>query len=289
MPSSKNAFPFPGEKAFPGLWQAIGELLKLLLALIAFETLTSKLFEVLGVSVANAAILAVSLSALMAYGLIIFTAIKRNQLDIKEVFPIRKLPPGFWLGLLPVVAGVCVLLSELDNLLRLVFGMSPELVDIFGDLYGTSGLNWLSAIAVIIVAPLTEEALFRGLFLNGFKRRYPPRIAIIASAFLFAAMHMLPWQFLAPIVLGALFAWLVLATGSILPAIIGHAFNNAIPYLMLLGGWEIPGFNEFSQIDVVVFQPAWFNLLGLGLLLVGLLVWVASGIIGVVIKYRKVS
>ena len=44
--SSKNAFPVPGEKAFPGLWQAIGELLKLTFALIAFETLTDKLFEV---------------------------------------------------------------------------------------------------------------------------------------------------------------------------------------------------------------------------------------------------
>lgn len=279
MPSSKNAFPFSGEKAFPGLWQAIGELLKLLFALIAFEALTSKLFEVLSVSVENAAILAVSLSALMSYGLIIFTAVKRNQLDIKAVFPIRKLPLRFWLGLLPVVAGLSVLLSELDNLFRLIFGTSPELIAIFKDLYGSSGLNWLSSVAVIIVAPLTEEALFRGLFLNGFKRRYPPRIAIIASAFLFAAMHMLPWQFLAPIMLGALFAWLVLATGSILPALIGHAFNNAIPYLMLLGGWQIPGFNEFSQIDVVVFQPVWFNLLGLGMMLIGLLIWIASGVI----------
>ena len=279
MPSSKNAFPLPGEKAFPGLWQAIGELLKLLFALIAFETLTSKLFEVLGVSPDNAALLSYSVSALIAYGLIIFTAIKSNQLDIKKVFPIRRLPLGFWLGLLPVVAGLSVLLSELDNLFRLIFEMSPEVIAIFSDLYGSSGLNWLSAVAVIIVAPLTEEALFRGLFLNGFKRRYPPRIAIIASAFLFAAMHMLPWQFLAPIVLGALFAWLVLGTGSILPALIGHAFNNAIPYLMILGGWQIPGFNEFSQIDVVVFQPAWFNLLGLGVLLIGLSIWLVSGVI----------
>lgn len=273
MPSYKN------ENAFPGLWQAIGELLKLLFALIAFETLISKLFEVLGVSPEYATILAYSLSALMAYGLIIFTAIKSNQLDIKEVFPIRKVSPGLWSGLLPVVAGLSILLSELDNLFRLIFKMSPELAAILKDLMGPSGANWLSAIAVIIVAPLTEEALFRGLFLNGFKRRYPSRTAILASAFLFASFHMLPWQFVAPIVLGALFAWFALGTGSILPALIGHMFNNAIPHLMMLGGWRVPGFNDFTQIDAVVFQPAWFNLLGFVLLLVGLLIWIACGVI----------
>lgn len=270
MPSPKNAF--------PGLWQAIGELVKLLFALIAFETLTNKLFEVLGVSPEHVTILAYSLSALMAFGLIFFTAIKSNQLDIKEVLPIRKVPLGLWPGLLPVVAGLSILLSELDNLFRLVFEMSPELAAIFNDLMGSSGINWLSTIAVIIVAPLTEEALFRGLFLSGFKRRYPPRTAILASAFLFASFHMLPWQFAAPIVLGALFAWLVLGTGSILPALIGHMFNNAIPYLMMLGGWRVPGFNDFTQIDAIAFQPAWFNLLGLGLLLVGLLIWIACGV-----------
>ncbi|MGI5853491.1 MAG: CPBP family intramembrane glutamic endopeptidase [Bacillota bacterium] len=277
--SSKNAFPVPGEKAFPGLWQAIGELLKLTFALIAFETLTDKLFEVVGVSSENASILSYSVSALMGYGLIIFTAIKRNKLNIKEVFPTRKLSPGFWLGLLPIIAGLSVLLSELDNLLRMIFPMSPDLIEIFRTLYGSSELNWLSAVAVIIVAPLTEETLFRGLFLNGFKRRYPHHIAIVASAFLFATMHMLPWQFIAPLALGALFAWLVLSTGSILPALIGHAFNNAIPYLMVLGGWQIPGFNAFGQLDTAVFQPAWFDLLGLGILLFGLLIWISSGVI----------
>jgi membrane protease YdiL (CAAX protease family) len=45
---------------------------------------------------------------------------------------------------------------------------------------------------LVIMAPLTEETLCRGLILNGFLKNYSRRKAMIVSALLFALLHLNP-------------------------------------------------------------------------------------------------
>lgn len=69
--------------------------------------------------------------------------------------------------------------------------------------------RWLYVIGTIVMAPIIEEVLFRGLFLNQFLIKYKTFIAILLSSFLFAITHLTPitaiYAFLFSIVLSLLY------------------------------------------------------------------------------------
>lgn len=122
---------------------------------------------------------------------------------------------------------------------------------------------------LVLVAPLTEELLMRGVFLQGFLRRYSMKKAVFLSALLFAVFHLNPWQFAAALTTGVLFAWWRIRTASLWPGIFGHALNNGLGLITLdLLRLEIPGYTPHE--GPAVFQPIWFNTLGVVLLAAGL-------------------
>ena len=56
------------------------------------------------------------------------------------------------------------------------------------------GPLWGALLAVVIVAPLTEELLFRGVILRGLLLHYSAPKAVIASSLMFGLVHLNPWQ-----------------------------------------------------------------------------------------------
>jgi len=91
---------------------------------------------------------------------------------------------------------------------------------------------WLFLI-VAIVAPVAEEALFRGMLYGYLRKRYPLRTAVGISAVLFALMHFTPPVIPPLLVLGVALALVRERTGSVYPPIALHAFNNAIAVTLL--------------------------------------------------------
>ncbi|MFL5262483.1 MAG: type II CAAX prenyl endopeptidase Rce1 family protein [Anaeromyxobacteraceae bacterium] len=84
------------------------------------------------------------------------------------------------------------------------------------------------ALLAATVAPLCEEAAFRGWILTALRTRHSVRDAIALSTVLFAVMHLDPVRLPALLVLGAVFGWLAWRSGSLWPSIIAHATNNAL-------------------------------------------------------------
>ena len=123
----------------------------------------------------------------------------------------------------------------------------------------------------MVVAPLTEELLFRGLILRGFLRNYSQAKAVFVTAILFAIIHLNPWQFIGALLLGVIFGWWFVQTRSLIPCLFGHAVFNAFP-LILSATVKIPGYT----IGTATFQPLWLDILGLILVGIGgwLLIWV---------------
>lgn len=78
-----------------------------------------------------------------------------------------------------------------------------------------------------IMAPLLEEFIFRGLILSAFLRVMRPASAILLNGFAFAAIHP---QGIAGIpalmAIGVILAMMTYQTGSLIPAITGHALSN---------------------------------------------------------------
>ncbi len=85
----------------------------------------------------------------------------------------------------------------------------------------------LAFISTVIVPALAEEFACRGMML-GLLRKYGDAFAIMASSLLFGLMHgnfeQMPFAFLVGLVLG----FVTVKSGSILPAMAIHAFNNFV-------------------------------------------------------------
>lgn len=98
-----------------------------------------------------------------------------------------------------------------------------------------------SLISIVILAPVTEELLFRGLLFNFLKNRFGTKAAVFISALLFAIFHYSHAQGLGNISLilsltffGAMLAIFYLMTSSLLYPILLHAIFNLLSSLRIL-------------------------------------------------------
>lgn len=91
----------------------------------------------------------------------------------------------------------------------------------------------LTLIFVGILSPIIEEMMFRGIMLNKL-RRYGDKVAIVTTALLFGLFHANFSQFFYATVLGLIFAYVTLKTGTIKYSIILHIFVN------MMGSFIIP-------------------------------------------------
>jgi membrane protease YdiL (CAAX protease family) len=122
-----------------------------------------------------------------------------------------------------------LLASAIHVLLRLggfEFGGGLERVFL-----GTRIIDWASA---VIVAPLLEELLFRGMVLRALLTRFSNSAAVAISAVVFSAFH--PSLVGAPcaLLLGLVLGVLLVRTGSIWPCIAAHSAWNLTTHLLEL-------------------------------------------------------
>ena len=103
-------------------------------------------------------------------------------------------------------------------------------------------------VAVVIIAPITEELFFRGIILNGLLLIYKPIKSIFVSALLFGLIHLNPWQLLPAITAGILIGWIYYKTNNILLCILIHGFNNASNFFMEKLEFNLPGLTKMNQI-----------------------------------------
>ena len=102
--------------------------------------------------------------------------------------------------------------------------------DSFKGLVNTSG----GYLALGIIAPLSEEVVFRGAILRSLLEKFSkPWTAIAISALLFALIHLNPAQMPHAFVVGLLLGWMYWRTGSIIPGVLFHVVNNTVSYIMM--------------------------------------------------------
>ena len=129
------------------------------------------------------------------------------------------------LALLVVGQGIVLGLNQgLEALVPMLHVTPAILMSPLNDLYGSLPMM----LYALLILPLTEEIIFRGVIMNGL-RRFGRVFAIITSAFLCAFMQMQPvqaiWAFLIGLVLGALSMeyGLVWAIGAHILASVGYS------------------------------------------------------------------
>jgi membrane protease YdiL (CAAX protease family) len=92
----------------------------------------------------------------------------------------------------------------------------------------------LLGVFTILLAPIAEESLFRGILYPALKQTGRPRLALWVTSLLFGLLHMNMAIFAPLVLLALLLTYLYESSGSLLAPIAAHGVFNAVNYLYLL-------------------------------------------------------
>jgi membrane protease YdiL (CAAX protease family) len=88
-------------------------------------------------------------------------------------------------------------------------------------------------LSVVIVGPIVEEILFRGLIYGALEKRLRVSGAILVSSFLFALVHLQVVYFIPIFCLGLVLGWARWKANSLGLPILIHVLNNGVALLFL--------------------------------------------------------
>ncbi|MGL4520041.1 MAG: lysostaphin resistance A-like protein [Phocaeicola sp.] len=110
-----------------------------------------------------------------------------------------------------------------------------DLPDIMGDTFLAAKDSIWGILSICIAAPLFEEFLFRGAIQGHLQKVWhqTPRLAILASAFLFGIIHGNPAQISFAFLFGLVIGELYYRSGSMMPGILLHFINNTTAMILM--------------------------------------------------------
>ena len=87
----------------------------------------------------------------------------------------------------------------------------------------------MAVLVMVLLQPVSEEVLFRGLIMKRLANNMPQPVALLISALLFGALHVVAGLYLVPITFlgGLLFGYIFYKSRSLVGAILAHAGANA--------------------------------------------------------------
>jgi membrane protease YdiL (CAAX protease family) len=153
------------------------------------------------------------------------------------------------LGLVLMLAGSVVM--------EPLLGLFPDkYFEMMNEAIGSGG--W-AILTTVILAPVCEEMLFRGLILEYIKQKRGVTAAVVLSALIFGLVHapILP-QMVGAFIMGIMLGYVYVLTGSLLSVIIIHAANNALSYLFM----ELAGGQSTELRDILGNDPLFWTIFG---------------------------
>jgi membrane protease YdiL (CAAX protease family) len=194
----------------------------------------SKLPKHLEVDASVAALLAQT-GAVVAY---LAFAARKGRGDLTADFGLRiRIRDGWWFGVgfvLSLAAGILIApIVSAGHLNR----SSQDVVRLFQQARGAEVVVFV--VAVLVVAPIGEELLFRGVLLRGLLRRASPAVAIWGSSLAFALVHVVldpgaGFAVPALLLLGLLSGSRALRTGDLSQSIFLHAGFNLLAVVQII-------------------------------------------------------
>lgn len=179
---------------------------------------------------------------------ILYYGFRKSKSPLFNVFPIKFFNPLIIIPVITFLWAAHNLLEIPNKLLDTYLPAPPWFWEMFNRIFEGDYGWWGAFMKVVIVAPIVEELIFRGLILQGFRRNYNAVVSVVMSALLFALFHLNPWQFPATFVLGLLLGWIMLRTNNIILAIVGHSINNFL-VLIAITYWQDIRSHAFYLMD----------------------------------------
>jgi membrane protease YdiL (CAAX protease family) len=202
------------KKYFPStVLQSIGTLFVSILLTAPFYGIMFKYLKIISDEVQNT----ISFILMM----LIFIAItclinKRRGADSKLNFNLKQ--PRLLTLMIPALIGLQIGIEiPMSKLLTYHFTLDYSLQQ-------TTSLTFL--LGAVILAPLLEEIVFRGIILRGYLLTYSPKTAVFLASLLFAIAHGTPIHMLSIFLTGLFLCWIYYKTKALTFTIILHAIFN---------------------------------------------------------------
>lgn len=195
------------------------------------------------------------LSECTAYLLVIIIFINNRYVKMSLGRMARMNRSTLWTAIaVAVMIAVSCIISSISfwELIGLDESYFPEDIEKMESMYGPMSKCIPGVIAGVILAPIAEEILYRGILLRGMlKMRWYPWIAIPMSALLFSIMHGTTYQTIDIFPFGIIVGWLYWRTKSLYPGIFMHIVNNAIAF----GFMQLPesSDDDTEEVSMIVF------------------------------------
>jgi len=130
--------------------------------------------------------------------------------------------------------GVLIIIDTIDRIIHQIIPTPDYIIDLSGIMQPDSLLGYVFLfLAVVIVAPIGEEVVFRG-FLQKFLEEHWKDItrAVLVTSLFFAMIHFNPFWTIQIYILGVLLGFLSWKTKSVIPSIMLHSINNGSAYIL---------------------------------------------------------
>lgn len=133
-----------------------------------------------------------------------------------------------------IVSFIMIKYGILNEILEVLESSVPsETLKELNELINNS--SWiLLFVEIVIIAPIFEEIIFRGIILNGMLKKYSSKKAIIVSSLIFGLIHGNLPQGLNAFVLGLVIATVYYYTRSLYISMFMHAANNFLVFFIIV-------------------------------------------------------
>ncbi len=132
-----------------------------------------------------------------------------------------------------LVAGGIAFQLFVDSIIALIKRVAPKLFTSYDEMIGNmTERTFLLMLTVILLGPIAEEIIFRGLTLHFARKVLSIKPAVLFTALLFGLYHGSIIQGIYAFVAGIIFCQITIKFKSILPAVFLHIMVNASVYMI---------------------------------------------------------
>ncbi len=180
--------------------------------------------------------------------LLVWGVCSQRKMRITDYCHIRPIPVKQWWIFL-VMTPICLILAYYVNALSMLFFLNTTAAS----LSVSGSFLWESIVVYALLPAVVEETLFRGCIFRGIKSK---KMALILSSVLFALLHMNFNQMCYALVMGLIFAVLVVVTDNLSFSILIHMLFNLFnvfvsgfpnqPVAAALRWFQIGGYHPFA-------------------------------------------
>ncbi len=148
---------------------------------------------------------------------------------------------GLAIGAALIATPIAMVLQQLVAHAMMSVNVEPRAQEVVKTLEQTIhwGQQLYFAFVALVMAPVIEELIFRGILYPAIRQRGCPRAALWISALLFAFTHANVMTFIPLTFLALVLTWLYERTGNILAPIVAHGTFNGINFFLVIYQHEL--------------------------------------------------